>query len=48
MSGVTNRKMWVIVLVAVGVLAALGALGLWLWSEFDHDMRHPQETGWMD
>jgi hypothetical protein len=48
MPGVNGRKMWVIVLVAVGVLAVLGALGVWLWLEFDHDMRNPQESGWMD
>ncbi|XVQ10720.1 hypothetical protein ACQP1W_50880 [Spirillospora sp. CA-255316] len=45
-SGVSGRKTLVIVLVAVGVLAVLGALGLLLW--FDYDMRHPQESGWMD
>ncbi|MER7081932.1 hypothetical protein SAMN02982929_03385 [Saccharopolyspora kobensis] len=45
----SDRKTSVIVLVWVGVLVllvVLGALGLWLW--FDHDMRHPQESGWMD
>ncbi|GAA2455582.1 hypothetical protein GCM10010191_88520 [Actinomadura vinacea] len=41
--------MLVIVLLAVCVLAVLGALGLWLlWSWFDYDMRNPQESGWMD
>ncbi|MDA3650173.1 hypothetical protein OU416_39355 [Saccharopolyspora indica] len=42
----SGRTKLVLVVVVVVLLVLLGVWGMWLW--VDHDMRHPQESGWMD
>lgn len=45
----TQRKKLLLILAAIVVLLVLVGLGLWFtWLSFDYDMRHPQESGWMD